>query len=77
MCGFTDVPSQSPTTIYSTKTLNPNGNTAGANTGTSGGAGGLSRSDKIALGVGLSVPLLALIVSSWKCLQKRRSDRGA
>ena len=37
----------------------------------SGGRGGLSRSDQIAIGVGISIPLATLIVSVFICLRSR------
>lgn len=68
----TDVFTSTPTTLYSTRTLNEDGSTGTSTAGGSSG-GGLSRTDQIALGVGLSVPLLAVIIALWQCLRRHRT----
>jgi hypothetical protein len=64
---FTEVStldSMEPGASYTTRTMSTS---ARSDSGTGGSGGGLSQADKISLGVGLSVPLAALLVTIYMC----------
>jgi hypothetical protein len=64
-----------PVTTYSTTTIHTSGGNGGGGVSNPGGGSGMPRADKIALGVGLSVPLATLAFMVWKWISKRSSDR--
>jgi hypothetical protein len=68
---FTDVStpdSTGPGTSYTTRTISTS---AQSDSGTGGSGVGLGQADRIALGVGLSVPLAALLVTIYTCVRRQ------